>query len=91
MLQPQQPTAAEDHSIWSGLRTTGFRIRKVTFLGVKVVSDEFLTTWENQKLDLKEQDMRMSFDGEHGLESEVLPINAHRCPQGRRRRMVILN
>ena len=73
------------------MRTTGFRIRKVTFLSGKVVLDEFLTTWENQKLDLKAQDMRMSFDGEHGLESEVLPIKAHRCPQGRRRQMVILN
>lgn len=73
------------------MRTTGFRIRKVTFLGANIISDEFITTWENQKLDLKEQDMRMSFDGEHGLENEALPIKADRCPQGRRRQMVILN
>ena len=58
---------------------------------MEVVSDEFLATRENQKLDLKEQDMRMSFDGERGLENEALPIKARSCPPGRRRRMVVLN
>lgn len=66
----------------SGLRTTGFRVEELKFLGAEVLSDGFMVTWEHQKFDQKEWDnRRTSFAGEPAVEEEGLPPEAGTCPR----------